>query len=463
MIKLITFNIKCGGKDQFSIDHRAPLLKTVLDQYDGDLIGLQEATPKWMEYIERDYGEEYEIFNHFRSRTSPESTPILWKKSRFECLNKGYFWLSDTPDVESGGWDTWGHNRICLWVELFDKKEGKKITFFNTHYGFGDENQVKSGQLIINHFKAMKVDCGMLVADFNMSYGRPGYQLLEKHFIDANVATVNDRRHTCHGYNRNRTTGTPIDICFVTPETVVPLTAKRMDDLVNDEFPSDHYGFYFELEIRQPIHVLSFNAKDASVRTRLKILDMDVCAIQENSAEHCERIQKDFSIVAQKDREMADPIVWLDDRYELLEELAEGAMTLAVLKKRSTGQKLCLINLHLSHDEEEQLAELKLALEKAKAYENLPTVLTGTFNFRIGSPGYRMVLEQFKDLRQEVAPQDYTPTYHGAGDGMAEPHICDYMFVKGVKPLKYEIFNSKMRKSYISDHNGIMGTMILED
>lgn len=463
MIKVITFNIKCGGANEFSIDHRAPLLKTVLDQYDGDVIGFQEATPKWMEYIEKDYGEEYEIFNHFRSKFSPESPPILWRKSRFECLDKGYFWLSDTPDVESGGWDTWGHNRICLWVELFDKQEGSKFTFFNTHYGFGDENQVKSGQLILNHFKAMKIDCGMLTADFNMSYGRPGYKLLEQHLVDANVATVNDQRHTCHGYNRNRKTGTPIDICFVTPETVVPLTAKRMDDLVNGEFPSDHYGFYFELQVRRPLHLLSFNTEGTSPRTRLVNMDAEVAALQEMNQDTCARLEKSYATAMQKGTDKAPCIAWDEKRLELVEKEVGERMALAVLKRPISGQRFCLIDLHLSHDEEEQLADLKVVLEKAKAYGNLPTILTGTFNFRIGSPAYRLIREQFEDLRRKVAPADLTPTYNGRGEEMNEPYICDYMFVRNVQPLKYEIYTALTRRGYFSDHHGIIGTMILED
>ena len=64
MLKIISFNIKCGGSEN------APLLKNVLDQYDADLIGLQEATPDWIECIERDYGEDYEIFYQYRGKNS---------------------------------------------------------------------------------------------------------------------------------------------------------------------------------------------------------------------------------------------------------------------------------------------------------------------------------------------------------------------------------------------------------
>ncbi len=97
MLKIISFNIKCGGSGEHAIPVRAPLLKTILDQYDADLIGLQEATPDWIECIERDYGDEYVIFNQYRAKDSLESTPLLFKKSRFECLDHGHFWLSETP------------------------------------------------------------------------------------------------------------------------------------------------------------------------------------------------------------------------------------------------------------------------------------------------------------------------------------------------------------------------------
>ena len=467
MIKLITFNIKCGGSGIYSIDHRAPLLKTVLDKYDADIIGFQEATPNWMEHLEKDLGEEYEIFNKYRASFNFESTPIAWRKSRFDCLDKGYFWLSDTPDVESGGWDTWGCYRICMWVKLFDKEEGKVMTFFNTHYGFGDENQIKSGKLILDHFKALKVDCGFLTADFNMTYTRPGYKLLEQHLIDANMATVKDLRLTCHGYNPNRTGGAPIDICFITPDTVVPLTAKRIDDLVNGEFPSDHYGFYFELEIRQPMRILTQNVDgNASIRNKMERNDLPLAAVQEFTSECVERIRKyeRYDLIVQEDRtEDLTPIVWMKDIYELVEQDVGKKVVLAVMKNKLNGQKLCLVNAHLSEDENEQLDAVKTILEKTAAYAELPVIVAGTLNMRIGSPAYRLLCESFKDLRRSVAPMDYTPTYNGRGEEMAEPCICDYIFIKNIQPLKYEIMPSKGRRDYSSDHNGIVGTLILED
>ena len=105
---------------------------------------------------------------------------MLWKKDRFECLDKGYFWYSETPNIEFGKtWDTMGCNRICMWAKLRDKQEGKTFTFFNTHFGFGDTEQVKSSELLLKHIEAMGGPC-IVTADFNMFHYMPGFKKLEE-------------------------------------------------------------------------------------------------------------------------------------------------------------------------------------------------------------------------------------------------------------------------------------------
>ncbi len=137
-LKVMNFNICCGDDPGGNtIAERAPRLGKIVKKYAPDVIGLQEYTPIWKPHIERIFGDEYEIFNKYRAESSLESTPILWKKEKFECLKKGYFWLSDTPDAESKGWDElYDCFRICEYVVLHDKKEGICFTHMNTHYGF---------------------------------------------------------------------------------------------------------------------------------------------------------------------------------------------------------------------------------------------------------------------------------------------------------------------------------------
>ena len=169
-LSVISFNIRCcDDKDGNSIIERAPRLAEVVKPYDADVIGLQEYRPKWEEHIEKYFGEEYEIFNKYRDDAKPEAAPILWKKDKFECLDKGYFWLSDTPEEMSQGWDTIGCKRICEYAILRHKESGKCFNFMNTHFGFGDDCQVKSTELIAAYGNKLSELPTFVTGDFNMT------------------------------------------------------------------------------------------------------------------------------------------------------------------------------------------------------------------------------------------------------------------------------------------------------
>ena len=174
---------------------------------------------------------------------------MLWKKDKFDCLQRGYFWLSDTPEVMSGGWDTYPHNRICLYVLLKDKKDGTTFAFFNTHFGFGEENQIKSVRLVQRYMENFSDYPTFITGDFNMIPSSAPYAEMIKKFTDANELTVKDRRSTYHAYNPQVDTNMHIDYCFVNKD-VTPVAFKIIDETVEDKFPSDHYGIYTELEIQ---------------------------------------------------------------------------------------------------------------------------------------------------------------------------------------------------------------------
>lgn len=480
MLKIITFNIKCGGSGIYSVEHRAPLLKEVLDKYDADLIGLQEAIPEWMECIEKDYGEEYGIFNQYRAKDSLESTPLLYKKSRFECLDHGHFWLSETPSMESGVWDNYGHNRICVWAKLFDKQEGTTVAFLNTHYGFGDDNQLKSGDLILRYIKAMKVDACFLTADFNMYPDSPGYKQLTGRLVDCNAATVNDMRTTFHGYApEKRAHLKPIDFCFATPETVTPITAKRLDELVNGEFPSDHFGFYFEVQVHKKLNFFSLRALDNEkdnatnvwfLRKNLNELGCDIIALQEAPYVYERRFTRgeNFTGIIRENEE--DPALltslhWRDDLFALLEKetltLGDSMASLALLQYKLGGKKVCAVSAHFGEEKE---AFAKLLVEKLAGYGDAAILLGCDLGKGADVPAYAILKEALKDLRFIAAPKDITPTYHGLFAEDAAPAISDFVFtnLNGIAKPAYQVLNKRPRGRIFSDHDGILSSFIVE-
>lgn len=248
-IKAISFNIRCANDiNGNSIEERAPRLAKIISNYDADVIGFQECTPLWIEYINKYFCTTYEFFNKYRDgKGGLESTPLLWKKNKFNCLKSGYFWLSDTPEI-SGGWDSLGCNRICLYTLLQCKKSGEIFAFFNTHLGFGEENQIKSIKLISQYIDKFSTYPTFIVGDFNLiPFSKPYEKMIEK-FIDVNELTIKDRRSTYHGYAQNNNYNEHIDYCFITSK-IEPISFKIIDDLVDGKFPSDHYGLYIKLKV----------------------------------------------------------------------------------------------------------------------------------------------------------------------------------------------------------------------
>ena len=242
-LRLVSFNIHCcDGPDGHSVLERAPRLHTVLAPLKADLIGFQEATPQWMTLLTRDFGAEYEIYHVYRGAKSLESTPFAWRKDRFQCLDKGFSWFGENPEVESNDWDALYHcPRIFTWARLREISCGREFCFVSTHFGFGDEGQVKSAQMLLDFAAGLDCPC-LITGDFNMEMHSPGYRKMTERFLDVNAETVNDPGKTFHGYQPDRVSE-HIDYCFVSKDAA-PKGFRILTDQVDGKFPSDHYGLH---------------------------------------------------------------------------------------------------------------------------------------------------------------------------------------------------------------------------
>jgi endonuclease/exonuclease/phosphatase family metal-dependent hydrolase len=138
--------------------------------------------------------------------------------------------------------------------------------------------------------------------------------------------------------------------------------------------------------------------------------------------------------------------------------------TMVVLQYKDSKRRFCYVNTHFDFSEENHVASAKLIAEKVAPYGDIPVFVTADFNMHIGTAGYKAMRENFKDVRWEVAPRDFTPTYNSLGHDMCAPQIIDYVFTNGVKvtPKCYKVLDDMPKGEYISDHNGILTTFIID-
>ena len=87
--------------------NRLPLIVKRITEHDFDIIGTQEVTYEMRSALFEVLGNTYNVFGSGRKTyANGEGTPIMYKRDRFDLLESGNFWLSETPDIPgSVSWD----------------------------------------------------------------------------------------------------------------------------------------------------------------------------------------------------------------------------------------------------------------------------------------------------------------------------------------------------------------------
>ncbi len=151
---------------------RVDCLCDVIRFSDFDIFGAQEVKYEQLSdmlYRLQDY--DYVGVGRDDGAQGGEYSPVFYKKERFTLLDSGTFWLSETPEKVSKGWDA-KCRRVCSWGYFKDKVSRKKFWFFNLHMDhIGIVARRESAKLVVARIAEM---CGknasvVLTGDFNVA------------------------------------------------------------------------------------------------------------------------------------------------------------------------------------------------------------------------------------------------------------------------------------------------------
>ncbi len=248
-LRVMSFNIRYGtandGKDVWM--NRRELVVQTIKAFKPDLMGTQETLPFQAAYINEQL-PEYAYIGWSRDDSKDgEQCGVFVRRDRFEMLESGQFWLSDTPDEKfSKSWDS-SLPRVATWVRLKDKQsEGREFLFANTHFDHrGEEARKQSGILLRRRLSEMASKQPIVVTgDFNCDQGSEPYQeLLKENLLRDSFRGVHPNRSddegTFHGFN-----GKPgkdrIDWILATEQ--FHATEAAIDRTHADgRYPSDHF------------------------------------------------------------------------------------------------------------------------------------------------------------------------------------------------------------------------------
>jgi len=150
-ISVMTWNIQVGqnkGLTQNNWPARKSLVQKQLVDAKADVYCLQEVSPDQKAFIVKTFGELAQVgAGRDDGKNIGEHCLILFNKELFELTNSQTFWLSDTPDVCKNTWD-FPFKRICTWASLTERKTGKKLFIFNTHFPLNPLVQAKAAKLL---------------------------------------------------------------------------------------------------------------------------------------------------------------------------------------------------------------------------------------------------------------------------------------------------------------------------
>jgi len=250
-LHIVSFNVRYNnpGDGENSWPHRRDWVAEIIRREKTDIAGLQEVLKSQFDDLAVRLSD-YAIYGVGRNdgKELGEYAPILYRKDRFELVDKGQFWLSATPEVVgSVGWDA-NQTRIATWVKLCDRKTKKNFLAINTHFDHvGQEARRESAKLIVA--KTQKLGCGLpviITGDFNSRPTSEAYKTItdessSRIFYDAFARTKTAHQgpdSTWSGF-RKVLPGQRIDFVFVTDDVTV-LSHKILAEQRDGRFPSDH-------------------------------------------------------------------------------------------------------------------------------------------------------------------------------------------------------------------------------
>ena len=255
--KIISYNVRFSSAPETDGDNRWELrrdasIKMVAAQKPLAM-GLQEACSDQIDFLDQNLtGYKHIGVGRDDGNRAGEMMAIYYDTTRLTLLNSGTFWLSDTPDKVSIGWDA-ACNRTCTWGHFKVNDTGFEFLYFNTHLDHaGSQARRNSIKLIVAKMAELNPNNVpvFLSGDFNSTTDDAIFEPLKASLKDAReVSAISDKNITYNGF------GTVTDSPNTRKEWVIdhiffsgvnPVAFRVVMCNFGVPFISDHYPIAFK-------------------------------------------------------------------------------------------------------------------------------------------------------------------------------------------------------------------------
>lgn len=263
-LTIATFNLRYSIEKNHKFDstrgedwqRRGPVAAALTRFHDFEIFGVQEALLHQLEDFS-DWLPDFKYVGVGRDdgKTEGEHTAVFYNTKRFKVLDHGDFWLSETPEKPSMGWDGTCCHRMCTWVHFEDIESGNKFFFFNTHF---DHQAVvarkESAKLILSMINKIAGDQpAIFMGDLNGDHRSEWYKTLAKSELLTDTFSQAEDPYAVNGsfngFGRRTQSKSIIDHVFVTKHFKTDKWGI-LTDTYHGKFPSDHFPVMVKLRLK---------------------------------------------------------------------------------------------------------------------------------------------------------------------------------------------------------------------
>jgi endonuclease/exonuclease/phosphatase family metal-dependent hydrolase len=224
---------------------RREMVKALIRYHEFDILGTQEGLAGQIADLAQMAEFDHVGVGRDDGKDGGEHSAIFYRKSRFALLGKGDFWLSETPDRPSFGWDARCCHRLVSWARLRDRASARSFFVFSLHFDHeGEQARRASADLVLRKIADIaRGEPAICVGDFNSTPDTVQIRKMSAAMRDASRVSKTPPygpAGTFNGFHLDAPMADRIDYIFVDRHVDV-LKYAVLSDSLNGRYPSDHH------------------------------------------------------------------------------------------------------------------------------------------------------------------------------------------------------------------------------
>jgi len=255
---IMTYNIRYDnpndGENQWT--NRKGFLVDQIKYNEVDIFGIQEGLHHQVQYLNNEFTNfSYVGIGRDDAKEKGEYSAIFYNSKKFKVIKSNTFWLSETPNKISVGWDA-SMERICTYAVFESTNTKQQFLVFNTHFDhIGDVARLESSKLI--HSKILEININNLpvfiMGDFNLLPSSEPIKYLSQKFSDTKEISKLKPfgpKGTFNGFKFQKPVKDRIDYIFINKDKVQVNKYAVLSDSKDCKYPSDHLPVLIEVEFK---------------------------------------------------------------------------------------------------------------------------------------------------------------------------------------------------------------------